>query len=422
MTLETNRLRHLATQAADRAEKILAAAQEVGRDLTKSENDEIDTHMAAHQSFSDQAKREEDRASSVARLGMLGAFAARGGMGTLKMDIPSDMTVMDGNGRRLAVSNRPRQFSSAYVDDFYSYMASGGHNVSAALYEGSSPAGGYTVPVVVEGHVVPLAPPDTGVRSVAMIIPTVMDIKIPTASTISTATAKAEGDGTGSNLFTESDPTLAQFTLSAYMAGILHTISFELAQDVPTFQQFAVSDMLLAATLYEENLFINGTGTGQAQGLKGNTAAGVTGVATGSDGYASELLTASYTVQGLLKGSYFPNASWLMNRSTGVLLRKSQMQANLFVPVWTRENGRDLFHGFPVVYSTSMDAVGAAKTPVIFGDFQQGYVIGDRGGSGLVVKILDQPRATEGLIVLLAYRRMDARVRRSEALQAISLT
>jgi HK97 family phage major capsid protein len=58
-----------------------------------------------------------------------------------------------------------------------------------------------------------------------------------------------------------------------------------------------------------------------------------------------------------------------MNRSTGVLLRKAQATSNLFLPVWTRENGKDLFHGFPVVYSTSMDAVGASKTPVLFGDF-----------------------------------------------------
>ena len=39
--------------------------------------------------------------------------------------------------------------------------------------------------------------------------------------------------------------------------------------------------MLLAQQLYEENLYVNGTGTGQAQGLIGNTGAGVTGVAVG---------------------------------------------------------------------------------------------------------------------------------------------
>jgi HK97 family phage major capsid protein len=78
-------------------------------------------------------------------------------------------------------------------------------------------------------------------------------------------------------------------------------------------------------------------------------------------------------------------------------------------------------HGYPVVYSTAMPAIAASATPVLFGDFKQGYVIGDRGGSRINVKILDQPRATEGLVVLLCYRRTDGRVRRSEAIQAITL-
>jgi HK97 family phage major capsid protein len=248
-----------------------------------------------------------------------------------------------------------------------------------------------------------------------------MDLKIPRATTISTATAKAEGDGTGTNVFTESEPTLDQVTLSAYMAGVLHQISWELAQDVPSFRAFAVSDMLLAQQLYEEALFITGTGTGQAQGLKGNVATGVTGVVAGTDNYASELLQATFDVQGLLKGSYFPNAAWLMNRATSVLLRKAQQAANLFVPVWTREGGKDYLHGFPVAFSTSMDSVGASQVPVMFGDFGQGYVIGDRGGSGLTVKILDQPKAVEGILQFICYRRMDARVRRSEAIQPIVL-
>lgn len=74
------------------------------------------------------------------------------------------------------------------------------------------------------------------------------------------------------------------------MAGLLHQISWELAQEVPSFQQFAVGDMLLGSQLYEENLYVNGTGTGQAQGLTGNTGAGVTGVVVGSDNYASEFV------------------------------------------------------------------------------------------------------------------------------------
>jgi HK97 family phage major capsid protein len=53
-------------------------------------------------------------------------------------------------------------------------------------------------------------------------------------------------------------------------------LSWELVQDVPTFQAFAITDMVLAQQMFEENLYVNGTGTGQAQGLIGNVGAGVT--------------------------------------------------------------------------------------------------------------------------------------------------
>jgi HK97 family phage major capsid protein len=115
-----------------------------------------------------------------------------------------------------------------------------------------------------------------------------------------------------------------------------------------------------------------------------------------------------------------------MSRATAVAIIKAQRQANLFAPVWTREAGRDLLHGFPVAYSSNMPALPTATTagvtPILFGSFPDGYVIGDRGGSGTFVKILDQPLATAGQTILLAYKRVDGRVRRSEAIQQISIS
>lgn len=387
--------------ALDKADGIVKAAEESGRELTANESREFEIAMAAVRSLGPQIK-------------------AREAKGTLRGMMKDGVLIVDGGRRNVQVPGQ-KELSAEYVDDFFDYVASNGQRVGAALYEGAGSAGGYAVPVTVEGQVVPLAPTDMGVRKIATVIPTIMDIKIPRATTISTATAKAEGDGSGSNLFQESEPALDQFTLSAFMAGLQHVLSWELAQDVPAFQSFAVSDMLLAQSLFEENWYVNGTGSGQAQGLIGNTGAGITGVAAGTDSYGSELLDATFDVMGKLKTAYHPGASWFMQRATSVVLRKAQKQANLFEPVFVRSGGQDYLHGYPVEYSTAMPAIAAAATPVLFGDFKQGYVIGDRGGSGINVKILDQPRATEGLVVLLAYRRTDGRIRRSEAIQAITL-
>lgn len=397
-------------ECLEKAEESVKAAEAEGRGMTEIENARYQKYMGDYRGLAATRKAREEQST---------IRAAFGTNGTPKwLHDPS----ANPDGARHTDTPSRRLLSTEYRAAFYDYVGSNGQKMSEALYEGSGSAGGFTVPLTVDGQVVPLAPPDTGVRSIATVIPTVMDIKIPRATTISTSSGKAEGDGTGTNLFQESEPVLEQFEVSAYMAGVLHQISWELAQDVPSFQQFAIGDMLLAQQLYEENLFVNGTGTGQAQGIKGNVGTG-TGVAViaGSDSYASELLDASFDVMGVLKGAYHQNASWLMARSTGVFLRKAQKQANLFAPVFTRVDGKDYLHGYPVTYSTSVDAIAAGKTPVYFGDFKQGYVIGDRGGAGINIKILDQPKALEGIIQLLAYRRTDGRVRRSEAIQAITI-
>jgi len=402
-------LRKLHEHALQKAERILAAARNESRELTASEEREIESATANATEL--EAKISEAESISTIRSVFPFGGTLLGEQGVAGVRAPNNF-----NG-----GASTRRLGREYQTAFNEYLSTHGQKITAALNEGTGSAGGYAVPIQVAGQIVQLAPPDFGVRSIATVLPTASDVKIPRQTAVSTATAKAEGTGSGSNLFTESEPTLDQFTLSAFMAGVLHQISFELAEDVPSFTQFAINDMSTAQSIYEENKFVNGSGTGEAQGLIGNTGAGVTGVLVGSDNYASELLTATFDVQGQLKGEYHAGASWLMARATSVVLRKAQAASNSFNPVFTRENGRDYLHGYPVTYSTAMPAIGAGNTPVLFGDFRQGYVIGDRGGSGLNVKILDQPKATEGLILLLAYRRTDGRVRRSEAIQPIAL-
>jgi HK97 family phage major capsid protein len=388
--------------AFSKAENILKAAESANRDMTAAESQEYDTAMLAVDALAPRIAKINSRNTITQHL------------------VNGKLIPAAGNLRQARTPNAPVVLSEDYYNDFHTWIGTRGQQMGAALYEGTGSAGGFTVPVIVDGQVVPLAPTEMGVRTVAAVIPTATDIKIPRAAAFGTAAAKAES-GASDNFFGGADPTLEQFMLSAFMAGGARNVSWELMQDVPSFQQFAVGDLVLAQQMFEGNLYVNGTGTGQAQGLIGNTGAGVTGVLVGTDNYASELLTATFDVLGKLNSAYHPGAGWLMSRATGVAIRKAQTAANLFTPVWTRENGVDYLHGYPVTFDGFMPAIAAAATPVLFGNFKQGYLIGDRGGAGINVKILDQPRATEGQVILLAYRRTDGRVRRSEAIQAITL-
>lgn len=392
--------------ALNKAESIVAATEKENRQMTEGEEQEYHTAMAAVEALSPQIAKME-------RNSTLRAHAVNGKL------IPANPNVARRNSGTIGAvhTDTPVVFSEDYFNAFYEWLASGGQNISAALYEGSSQAGGAAVPVIVDGQIVPLAPQEMGVRSAAKVIPTSSDIKIPRGTAFGTAAIKAES-GAADNFFAEVDPTLDQFTLSAYMAGGIRTASWELLQDVPLFQQFLVTDLVLALQMLEENLFVNGTGTGQAQGLIGNVGAGVT---CATHAY-SDILDSTFDILGTLNAVYHPRAKWLMQRATSVGLRKAQKQANLYEPVFTRENGQDYLHGYPVIYSTAMPANGAAAKPILFGSFEDGYIIGDRGGAGINVKILDQPKASEGQVQLLAYRRMDGRVRRSEAIQTLVTT
>lgn len=297
-------------------------------------------------------------------------------------------------------------------------MQSSGQNVNAALYEGSNSQGGFAVPITVSGEIVPLAPAETGVRLVANVLPTTNDIKVPRQATGTTAAFKAESGATA-NSFTESGLALDEITLSAFMAGTYVKMSFELAQDVPAFQAFAVGDLTNAQRQLEESWFISGSGVNQAQGLLGNVGAGVTEEPDALGNLVS--IDGTLDLVGTLNADYHENASFLMNRLTSIGIRKAQRQANLFEPVFTRSGGKDYLHGYPVAYSAGMPVAARGATPVLFGDFKQSYVIGDRGGSAINVKVLDQPLALQGQIALLAYRRTDGRVRRPQAIQSYTV-
>ncbi len=388
--------------ALNKAESLMSAAEREVRALTDSERTDFDLAMTASEALGAQIKVIESR-NTMSRF--TGPMGIPGGM--------LEASSGDHNNRAVRMDIGPK-LTADYPDAFYDYVQSAGKNIQAALYEGSNGAGGYAVPITVDNQIVPLAPSEMAVRRLALVVPTNMDIKVPVKGSFGTATTKAENAA-----FTESDPTLGQFTLSAHLNGIQQTVSWELAQDVPSFQAFCVDDMMTAVQFKEESYYVGGTGTDQPQGMIGNVGEGVT-EEPDTDG---NLISIDGTLDlvGKLNAVYHPNASWLMSRATSILIRKAQRQANLFEPVFTRVGKQDYLHGYPIEYSSSMPAAARGAAPMLFGDFKAGYVIGDRGGSGISVKVLDQPLAQQGQIVLLAYRRTDGRVRRSEAIQQYNI-
>jgi HK97 family phage major capsid protein len=391
-------------QAIAKAEGILSAAERQRRPMTANETLNFDGAMREAHSLKakiDAAKPAPTRSAPSS----LDPDARRAQLGLA----PRSPRVEENTGEPIV----PARFSRDYFKAFHGLFNGG--PLSAALYEGSSPAGGYAVPVVVNDQVVPLAPADNAIRRLATVVSTKSDVKQPTVTTRALAGLKTE-----TSSFTASVSSLGQFTLGANFIGVEVDTSIEIAQDVDLVNAFVYPDAVSAFEEVEAPLFISGSGTGQPQGLIGNCGAGVTDEPDSNGNLVS--IQATLDILGTLKAKYHDNATWVMQRATSLIIRKAQVGTNLYEPVFRRENGVDLLHGYKVEYEGSMPTAARGNTPVLFGDFASGYIIGDRGGSALRMKVLDQSGFAQGLMTLLFYRRSDGRVRRSEAIQGLTIS
>ena len=442
--------------AYDRATALINTSSAAGRDLTAAEQTEYETAMRTAEALAPRIKRRESF-NTIRNMMTGGTLIVEAGQAP---DQPGFMQPMAFPPSSADV--RTAEYKAA----LHSFLTTGGKahgpeltagadgvggyylpgseaftrqrgangSVRAATYEGtqgsSDAAGGYAINVPTIQQIVPLAMPDLGIFDASLVVPTATDLKVPQQASFGTSALKSESTGTVAT-FGGADPTLGQVTLSAYMAGALRLASYELLQDVSMFQQFLVDDLLRGQRILEGSLLASGTGAANHQptGVFGNTGTG-TGAAyalvgTSADGVT--LLDSLFDVTATLKANYQANASWLMSRATCLAIRRAQMQANLFVPVVTQDaDGTTRILGRPVYFDVNSPALPTATTagviPILYGDFQQGNIIGVRGGAGINVKILDQPWAAQGQIGILAYRRLDSQIRISEAIQQIKFS
>jgi HK97 family phage major capsid protein len=463
MSLTLTELKQGAKAALEAANAVVTAAEQRGGNMTKAESETYDAKMAEFKSLN-------GKAAVIEKKNTIRAFFRNGTPEPMLLGGgPLDEQPLGFMGPHSVPPSSAETRSPEYKASLLSFLRTGGraHNddltigadgmggyvipgsdaytrqrkangsflptMNAASYEGSPDGsslatGGAAVSVPTDQLVVALALPDIGIFDASLVIPTTTAIKIPVQTAFGTSALKAES-GASVYSFGGTDPTLGQFELDAYMVGALRVVSWELLQDVQMFQQFVVDDLLKGQRIIEDQLLASGTGVSQPTGVFGNTGTG-TGSAyelVGSSADSTTLLNSLFDVTSTLKGAYQANASWIMSRATALTIRRSQMQQNLFAPVATVDaDGTERILGRPVNFDVNAPALPTATTagvvPILFGDFKQGYIVGVRGGSGINVKILDQPLAAQGQLGILAYRRIDGKVRRSEAIQAITIS
>lgn len=308
--------------------------------------------------------------------------------------------------------------SDNYAEDYNLYLR-GKTLVHNVMSEGVDANGGYLVPTEFEKQIVTALDDNNVVRTVANVIKTSAERKIPVAASHVAAQWTAENGA-----YTESNPTFAQKAVDAYKETALAKVSIELLQDsMFNVESYLANEFGRAFGILEEEAFCVGTGTGQPTGIfnaysSGSPVGGEINVTTAAVGKVSadDLITLIYA----LKAAYRKNAKFLMKDSTVADIRKLKdptTGAYLWQP--TLQMGQpDKLLGYDLLTSAYAPAVAADALPVAFGDFHS-YWIADR--SGITIQRLNELYSTNGQVGFIATKRCDGKTILHEGIQLLKV-
>lgn len=207
----------------------------------------------------------------------------------------------------------------------------------------------------------------------------------------------------------ESEPTFEQIDIKPFAMASQTPVSRTTLEDsaidlVAWLQNHIVSEF---ATL-ESQWFVTGNGTTQAEGVLTSTEVEeVEATAITTDA----LLDLFYAV----KSAYALNGSWLMNRKTMRIVRGLRdSDGNLLWQAGLQAGQPGLLLGKPVYEADHMPDVAEDATPIIFGDFNRGYLITDR--VTFEPNIDYQTKYANDIVVFGGRRRVGGKVVMGEAL------
>lgn len=301
--------------------------------------------------------------------------------------------------------------SNAYKEDFGRHLRGKApiHNV---LSESVDADGGYLVPEEFENQIIVGLDEANVIRSLAKVITTHHDRKIPIAVGHSTATWTAENAA-----FTESNPTFGQKQIDAFKLTDLIRVSVELLQDAAfPLEQYIANEFARAFGIAEEQAFCVGTGVNQPTGIF-TASGGAVGVTSASATAITvdEIISLVYA----LKSPYRRNAKFLMNDATVSLLRKLKDNNGAYLWQPSVQAGQpDKLLGYNLYTSPYVPTVEAGAFAIAFGDFQN-YWIGDRAGR--TVQRLNELYATNGQVGYVATERVDGKVILAEGIQLLQM-
>lgn len=299
---------------------------------------------------------------------------------------------------------------------FDAYLRKGENGLSPdemkTLTVGDNTAAGYLAPPEYVRELVKTIEEISPMRSLARIRPTTQkSIQIPQR----TATFAAQWVTETGTRSETTGYTTAQEEIFSHELYALVDISEQLTEDsVFNLEAEMQGEFATQFAKAEGAKFINGTGSGQPEGILTNADVGTTNSGSASALTGDGLIDLMHA----LKSDYGRNGTFIFNRTTLAAIRKLQDTAGQYVfqaGMSLQAGIPNTILGAPYVEMPDMPDIAAAAKPVAFGDFSRGYLIVDR----VNISILRDPftQATSGSIRYYARKRVGGAVILAEAIR-----
>ena len=271
---------------------------------------------------------------------------------------------------------------------------------------------GYLAPPEYVAELIKTITEITPMRSVAKVRTTAQkSVQIPSRTATFSAQWVAEtgsrSETTGYTTAIEEIPTHELYAIVDISNAMLEDSAFNLEAEMQTefATQFAKS---------EGNSFVVGDAIGKPEGIITNSSVGTTVSGSGTALTGDGLISLVHAI----KSDYGQNASFMFNRTTLGAIRKLKDSAGQYVfqaGMMLTAGVPNSVLGYPYVEAPDLADVGSSAKPVIFGDFNRGYMIVDR----INLSVLRDPftQASSGNIRYLARRRVGGQVVLPEALR-----
>ncbi|MBQ4494306.1 MAG: phage major capsid protein [Selenomonadaceae bacterium] len=282
------------------------------------------------------------------------------------------------------------------------------------LREGALASGGYLLPTEMHDEIISALSEENIFRQIGKTIATASEHKITIVATKPTAAWVGEGEE-----ISFSNENFGQISLSAYKLAVSLKVSNELLQDsFYNLEDHFIKEFSAEFARAEENAFLNGTGENSPKGILPMLAASATGAlqTTGTEITADDLISLQFSIDRV----YRKKAVWLMNDATLAHIRRLKDSTGNFIwqPSLTDEEPSKIF-GQAVYTSAFMPAPAAGNVAVLYGDFADYFLIGERGQREF--QPLRELYAMSGQTAFLMTERIDAVITNPAAFRGLKI-